>query len=294
MKKNIFIVVPILLTVTAMLSVLLLYKKEQPFYLENQYYETNTMEEIDLEEYKHLVDRKESFALFVYQPMCVTSSDFEQVLNHFQKEYQISFKKIAFSKIKEETKFLKYYPSFILYKEGKMIDFLEADKEEDLNVYQSKEEFESWLTKYVKLKEKISNEKEGNKKTTEQESNDSKINVETIKQEKNKVNIYFFWGDGCPHCEQEFAFFNSIEDEYKEKYNLYPFEVWHNEENAKLLNTFAAAMQDKVTGVPYTIIGNKSFSGFGNNMKEEMKEAINNLYKKEEDIYFDKIKMLKG
>jgi len=34
-----------------------------------------------------------------------------------------------------------------------MIDFLQADKEEDIKFYTSKEEFEHWFTKYVKLKE---------------------------------------------------------------------------------------------------------------------------------------------
>ena len=51
---------------------------------------------------------------------------------------------------------------------------------------------------------------------------------------EQKVNIYFFHGDGCPHCEAEMKFFDNLEEEYKSKYNLYKFETWYNENNVKL------------------------------------------------------------
>lgn len=54
-----------------------------------------------------------------------------------------------------------------------------------------------------------------------------------------------------------FEFFESIKEKYGDYYNLYTFETWYNEENAKLIYSFAESMGDKVTGVPYTIIGDK-------------------------------------
>ena len=44
---------------------------------------------------------------------------------------------------------VKYYPSFAIYKEGELIDFLDAESDEDLNRYKDKEEFEKWFHSYI-------------------------------------------------------------------------------------------------------------------------------------------------
>ena len=85
-------------------------------------------------------------------------------------------------------------------------------------------------------------------------------------------------------------FFESIEKEYGKYYNLYKFETWYDEKNAKIFNIFANAMSDEADGVPYTIIGEKSFSGFGGSSKEEFLKAIEEQYKNNYDVYFDEIK----
>ncbi|KKT07630.1 MAG: putative membrane protein, partial [Candidatus Nomurabacteria bacterium GW2011_GWB1_43_19] len=28
------------------------------------------------------------------------------------------------------------------------------------------------------------------------------------------INIYFFWGEGCPHCEKEKPFLETLEEKY--------------------------------------------------------------------------------
>lgn len=56
-----------------------------------------------------------------------------------------------------------------------------------------------------------------------------------------------------------------------------------------LIYTFAESMGDKVTGVPYTIIGDKSFTGFGEKSKNDFISAIEKQYKNSYDVYFDKI-----
>lgn len=294
MKRKIVIVLFLLLILSTGTILLLVNKKNKPFYLEERYYETNNTRKIEIEEFNQLVDQKESFVVFVYQPMCVTSSDFENVLSQFLEDNYVSIYKIAYSNIKDTElgKKVKYYPSFLIYKEGKLIDFLEADKDEDVLYYTSKDEFTKWFTKYVQLK---NNSKENtNKKEDDEALEDINLEISTqdfenIKREKGKVNIYFFWGDGCPHCEHEIEFFKSIENEYGDQYNLYMFEVWKNEENQKLLSLFAKEMNDEVTGVPYTIIGKETFKGFGESSKEKFKNAIQKESKKEFDVYFDKI-----
>ena len=104
--------------------------------------------------------------------------------------------------------------------------------------------------------------------------------VKSIKFDDKKINIYFFWGDGCPHCEEEYEFWDSILDDYKDKINhIYGLEVWNNKKNAKSMKEFAKFKNDEIKGVPYTIIGNKTFVGFDKSMKKQMKKQIDDAYK---------------
>ncbi len=268
-------------------------KQVKSFYLEDKYYGVNQVTEITQEQLKNLINGKESFAVFVYQPSCVTSSDFESVVLDFLEEQQIQIYKIAFSEIKDTDigKKIKYYPSFMLYKGGKLIDFLEADKDEDVAYYSSKEGFQTWFTRYVKLKD-LTEEKQPTPPIDEKDEpvESKEINLEHVVKEENKVNIYFFWGRGCPHCEEEFAFFESIKAQYGAYYNLYSFETWYNKENAELLHVFASYMKDTVKGVPYTIIGSQSFKGFADTKKNDFIHAIESQYQDSYDVYFDEIK----
>ena len=120
-------------------------------------------------------------------------------------------------------------------------------------------------------------------------NNKSEINrnskIDDIVFEENKVNIYLFWGDGCPHCKEELEFLESIYDEYKKYCNIYAFEVWYNQDNADFLIELADELDEEVSGVPYTIIGDKTFSGFGISMKKDLKSANINQYNKNFDVY---------
>lgn len=79
-------------------------------------------------------------------------------------------------------------------------------------------------------------------------------------QEK-KVNIYFFWGEGCPHCAHEKPFLEKLEKKYPEV-KVYDFETWGNSENRKLLIEVGKKLKTSVSGVPFTVIGEKHFTGW--------------------------------
>ena len=64
--------------------------------------------------------------------------------------------------------------------------------------------------------------------------------ISDIVYDENKINIYIFWGDGCPHCEEAIKFFNSIEDEYGKYYKLVKYEVWNDQDNSKLMDEVAS------------------------------------------------------
>ena len=44
---------------------------------------------------------------------------------------------------------VKYAPSVIIVKKQKIIAYLDAEKDEDMDKYQDEKEFEKWLKKYI-------------------------------------------------------------------------------------------------------------------------------------------------
>ena len=77
----------------------------------------------------------------------------------------------------------------------------------------------------------------------------------------NTVNLYLFYGDGCPHCAEEEEF---LEEYLKDKDDvvLNRYEVWNNRENQELLVKVQNAINNHSTGVPYLVIGNKPYVGY--------------------------------
>ena len=137
-----------------LLSILLLTGcKQEKFYLEDKYYENSNLIEPTTEEVNELFNNKESFAAFVYTPGCISCAEFEKVTDEFRKENNIVFYHIK-SEVSKETKIHEkviYSPSAILVKDGEIIAYLDATSDKDLDVYKSKDNFKSWLEKYIYL-----------------------------------------------------------------------------------------------------------------------------------------------
>lgn len=263
--------------------------KQDTFSLDKEYYQNNSFNELDKNTFDDLINNEKSFAIFIYQPLCTTSYEFNKILTEFANQYQISFYKMSFSDMKETElkEYIKYYPSLVIYYEGEIVDYLDANSDSDSEYYKSVDGFKKWFSNYVSIQKANSND---NLILEEETNNHTKIDakLEDIVYDENKVNIYFFWGNGCPHCEEEFKFLKSIETEYGNYFTLNTFEVWYSKDNAKILEQFANAMGDEVSGVPYTIIGNKTFTGFSETYKEQFLKAIKDQYHNSYDVYFNK------
>lgn len=106
---------------------------------------------------------------------------------------------------------------------------------------------------------------------------------------ENKLNIYLFWGKGCPHCEEEWKFLNRIAPKYYDKIHVYGFEVWNSEENQKIMNEFKDKLNiSKNSGIPLTIIEDKYYIGYDESYNDEILKLIKNNHKNSKDIYLDK------
>lgn len=98
-------------------------------------------------------------------------------------------------------------------------------------------------------------------------------NVVNAVSKKNLVNIYLFHSYTCKHCKEEIKLLDELEKEY-DNIKVYKYEVNENG-NGELLKNISEIMGSKVTGTPYTIIGNKVFSGYDyENSKGRFKGAI--------------------
>ena len=94
-----------------------------------------------------------------------------------------------------------------------------------------------------------------------------------------KINVYIFRGSGCSHCYDALTFLYGLNGEYDDYINVVTYEVWSNQNNSALAKAVAAKLGDEFSGVPYIVIGSKSFSGFGNSTGTEMIETALDYYK---------------
>lgn len=111
---------------------------------------------------------------------------------------------------------------------------------------------------------------------------------------KEKINVYLFRGEGCPHCQEAEEFFDSIEDEYGKYYNLVDYETWYDTDNADLMQKVADKLGEDVSGVPYIIIGKKTWNGYASSYNDEITTAIKNEYDKSSNDRYDVIKEVNG
>ena len=86
--------------------------------------------------------------------------------------------------------------------------------------------------------------------------------VDTKKEdeENNLVNIYLFYSYTCPHCKEEEKLLEELKDKY-DNIRVYQYEV-SSEENSLLLDKASEMFNTSVSGVPFTVIGEKVYKGF--------------------------------
>jgi hypothetical protein len=77
------------------------------------------------------------------------------------------------------------------------------------------------------------------------------------------VSAYLFYGEGCPHCEQERGYISEVLIPKYPNLKVYEYEVYYNSTNAKLMGDAAQKIGVVAQGVPFLIIGDQSFVGFG-------------------------------
>lgn len=151
-RKIIAIISGVIIAIAVIVG-LLLFLWPKTFSLSTEYYNSDTdLQQISVLQLEDLIAEHKSFAVFVYQPACRTSEEFEKILKDFSTQHNIKFLKTPFADLKTSGLIpdLKYYPSMLLYHDGKLVTFLRADSDEDLKVYQDPNAFADWWKEHVK------------------------------------------------------------------------------------------------------------------------------------------------
>lgn len=80
-------------------------------------------------------------------------------------------------------------------------------------------------------------------------------------QGQNKVNIYFFWQQGCPHCAAEKPFLENLVKQ-SPQLELRSFDIGSDREGIELLADIGRRLDINIQGVPFTLVGEKYFVGW--------------------------------
>ena len=106
---------------------------------------------------------------------------------------------------------------------------------------------------------------------------------------KEDVTLYFFHGDGCPHCAEESVFLEKLQNDYPDL-KIEKYEVWYDEENSALLQKVQQELHIERMGVPTTIIGDVYMVGYSEETANVIKRAIDFFYENE---YKDVVSQIK-
>ena len=118
---------------------------------------------------------------------------------------------------------------------------------------------------------------------------DKVAKIVDVKVDDNKINLYLFHGQDCPHCAEEKVWLEEIKDKYRDKVNFYYYEVWYNTDNAKLMDKVKEKFAIEKNAVPLTIIGEKYYLGFSKSISSSIENVIKNYLEenKEENEKID-------
>lgn len=151
-KKSIIIVIVIIISIIILTFFGYICKKEK-FYLEDNYYNYD-IKKVSYSDINKLEKEKKSFILLTYNPYCSLKIPCDKFFEEYAKNKNITILTIPFDKFKrtEYYKTVKYALSVIIINKGRIITYLDAEKDNDIKLYQDTNKFGNWIEKYIKLK----------------------------------------------------------------------------------------------------------------------------------------------
>jgi len=93
------------------------------------------------------------------------------------------------------------------------------------------------------------------------------------------VNLYMFWGDGCPHCKHADETFQPyVEKHSNVKYHK--FEIYKSKDNQQKMRAVGDKLDIEASGVPLIVVGDKVYLGFSPATSKEVEKRLEYCSKK--------------
>ncbi len=154
MNKKVVISIALIL-ILSVVGVLLYFgfKKEKNFskiYLTEKYYvEDGSFIKVTNDQLKEL--KNENYILYTYNSYCSFPIPCDSIFKEFMETYHIAFVSIPFAEFKESSFYptIKYAPSIIVVNKQKVVAYLDANADDDLDRYQDVEKLKEWLEEYI-------------------------------------------------------------------------------------------------------------------------------------------------
>ncbi len=106
------------------------------------------------------------------------------------------------------------------------------------------------------------------------------------------ITLYLYYGEGCPHCEEEMKFLNTIEKNYP-NLKIVKKEVWYDEDNSSELQKVNDAFSINRMGVPTNVIGETIIRGYSEGTGNKIVRAIE-YYSNPDNEYIDAVELIKN
>ena len=154
MKRQLIIILTIV--IISGLAIYINKRHIAKFYLDDIYYDGNTFIDIKASDVIDLKKEKNSYIMFVYNNFCNFEIPCDEIFIESMEKNNLSFYAISYDEFKKTylRKKVKYAPSILIVKKGRVVAYLDANKEEDIAKYQIVTAFDNWLEKYIYLSKK--------------------------------------------------------------------------------------------------------------------------------------------
>ena len=121
------------------------------FKIESYLYGASEVIDIQKEDYEKLINEKKSFIVMVDKPECYTTADMRARMANFPDDMQFKYYRIMWSQAKESSlhEKIKFVPSVAIVRNGIVVDFLDADSDEDTPKYNESQALQDWINNYI-------------------------------------------------------------------------------------------------------------------------------------------------
>ena len=120
--------------------------------LDSNFY--NKGEFIDIKNDYLINENPTNYILFVYNSYCTLKIPCEDIFKEYMKKEKIDFLSMNIEEYKKTDLYVtvKYAPTVIVVSDKKIVAYLDAESDDDLDKYQDVNEFGSWINKYINVK----------------------------------------------------------------------------------------------------------------------------------------------